>query len=113
MAYHKLPDVQHAVRWVEVVLGEPGSCSGDVEKLRNGVLFCRLVGNLLDHCIDLSQVRKQGNTETTTMHNLSLLYRSLLRYNIKIPSKLQVCQSRSSLSIAVMCSQVTQAAGGV
>jgi hypothetical protein len=90
MAYHKLPDVQHAIRWVEVVLGEPGCCNGDPETLRNGVLFCRLAATLLDHCIDLSQVRKQGNAETTTLHNLSLLYRSLLRYNIKIPSKLQV-----------------------
>ena len=98
MAYHKLPDVQHALRWVEVVLGEPGSCNGDVEKLRNGVLFCRLAASLLDHCIDLSQVRKQGNAETTTVHNLALLYKSLLRYSIKIPSKLQVEEVRAPRS---------------
>jgi hypothetical protein len=91
MAYHKLPDVQHAMRWVEIVLGESGSCNGDIEKLRNGVLFCGLVSRLLDHSIDLSQVRKQGNPEMMSLHNLALLNRSLSRYNIKIPIKLQVC----------------------
>jgi hypothetical protein len=90
MAYQKLPDVQHAIRWVEVVLGETGVCSGDIESLRNGVLFCRVVAKLLDHCVDLSQVRTHGNPEMTTIHNLTLLNKSLQRYGIKMPSKLQV-----------------------
>jgi hypothetical protein len=97
MAYHKLPDVQRAMRWVEIVLGETGCCNGEIEKLRNGALFCGLVSRLLDHCIDLSQVRKQGNTEIATVHNLELLNKSLLRYNIKIPTKLQVTSECSAL----------------
>ena len=97
MAYHKLPDVQHAMRWMEVVLGESGSCNGEIEKLRNGVLFCRLVCSLLDHCVDLSQVRKQGNPEMITLHNLALLNKSLMRYNIIVPSRLQVAIDYTSL----------------
>ena len=96
MSYHKLPDVQHALRWVEVVLSESGCCNGDSESLRNGVLFCRVTGSLLDHCIDLSHIRKQGNPEMTSLHNLALLNRALQRYGIKMPSKLQVESSHVS-----------------
>ena len=96
MAYHKLPDVQHAMRWVEVVLGESGCCNGDIESLRNGVIFCRVAASLLDHCVDLSQVRRQGNAELSTLHNLALLNRALQRYSIKMPSTLQVEQTHAS-----------------
>jgi hypothetical protein len=98
MAYHKHPDVQHAMRWVEVMLQEPGCCKADVESLRNGVIFCRLADSLLEHCVDLSQVRKQGNLETVCLHNLALLNKSLQRYKIKIPSKLQVSQTDHALA---------------
>jgi hypothetical protein len=98
MAYHKHPDVQHAMRWVEVMLQEPGCCKADVESLRNGVIFCRVADSLLEHCVDLSQVRKQGNLETVCLHNLALLNKSLQRYKIKIPSKLQVSQTDHALA---------------
>ena len=96
MAYHKLPDVQHAMHWVEGVLGESGCCNGDIESLRNVAIFCRLAASLLDHCIDLSQVRRQGNAEMATLHNLALLNRALQRYSIKMPSTLQVEHTHAS-----------------
>ena len=98
MAYHKHPDVQHAMRWVEVMLREPGCCKADVESLRNGVIFCRLADSLLEQCVDLKQVRKQGNLETVCLHNLALMNKSLERYKIKIPSKLQVSQADLALA---------------
>ena len=107
MSYHKLPDVQHALRWVEVVLGESGCCSGDIESLRNGVIFCRVAASLLDHCVDLSQVRRQGNAELSTLHNLALLNRALQRYSIKMPSKLQVDESPRISHLALPCLWLT------